>query len=113
MGTTDKLFRSQLSGFNKEDVNKYILEADRRYTEETAALKQELEALREQAEQLTSEKEQLLADKEKLTADLEEKETANEALNSELSAQERGPLESACRCTFEGYGCVAGQEAPV
>ncbi len=46
-----KMFRSQIGGFNRDDVIQYIKESDRKHADETAALKASLEeAKREAAE---------------------------------------------------------------
>lgn len=44
--SNQKMFRSALSGYNREDVNTYIKDTDTRHYEEVEALKIETESLR-------------------------------------------------------------------
>ena len=44
-------FRSQLGGYNKDDVNGYIKETDLKHAAEADALREEITALREELEQ--------------------------------------------------------------
>ena len=55
--TTQKnvAFRSALNGYNREDVNRYILDADRQAQEREAALVREADSLREQTSSLEAE----------------------------------------------------------
>ena len=43
-------FRSQLGGYNKDDVNEYIKETDLKYTAEAESLREEIGTLREEIE---------------------------------------------------------------
>ena len=45
MNNSKKTFRSAFSGYNREDVNQYIMESDLKYSEELAELKNKVETL--------------------------------------------------------------------
>ncbi len=100
-----KLFRSSMNGFNKEDVNRYIIEMNNEFASKDEESKGEITSLKEKlaisAERLNEasvavserdalcEKLQLaLAENEKLSAELEEKTKQANEINTELAKKE-------------------------
>ncbi|MBQ4354801.1 MAG: hypothetical protein IJC71_07885 [Clostridia bacterium] len=84
-----KVFRTQISGFNKNDVNNYIKETDEKHTAECASLREEIAGLTEKAEQALaslSEVEKQLADAQSAADELRAKLTQKESELTETSA---------------------------
>ena len=89
-------FRSQLGGYHKEDVNRYIKETDLRHAEETEALRQEAESLRAEVESIRAGQESAERKAEELRSAAAEfdairagKDAEIEALRAELEALNR------------------------
>lgn len=111
----DVAFRSSLNGYNREDVNRYILDASRQAEEREAALRQEGEELRQSAAALEAERAELLARAEHAEAERAAaesilaslRETAdrlreeNDSLREEAAALRRNSEESAACAAAE------------
>lgn len=77
-----KLFRSQMNGFNRDDVNNYIKETDLKHSEEINALKLQLDELKAKVDELSAQcigledaNKTLVSDKDEALATLGEKDT--------------------------------------
>ncbi len=79
-----KMFRNSISGYNREDVNKYIKETDVAHAEETAALKSELEALGEKLGDALARIETLDSEKASLEGEIEALRAGEAEINAKL-----------------------------
>ncbi|MBQ7599094.1 MAG: hypothetical protein IJU57_00275 [Clostridia bacterium] len=90
MANSGTLFRSQIGGFNRDDVNNYIKETDIKYSTQIEGLKADLAKASATISNLKAEKEALLREKEEASGILEE--AKRKAEESENSAKEIGIL---------------------
>ncbi len=83
-----RMFRSALSGYNKDDVNRYILETDRRYKEEKDKLAKDIEDMGRFNVELASKNEALTEQTAAGTARIAELEAEVARLTEEAKATE-------------------------
>lgn len=75
MSENGKMFRTAMGGFNKDDVNRYILEMDRKHKEKTENLEKDLEAKAKECDFLSAKIEEMKgaeAEKNSRLSELEE-----------------------------------------
>ena len=99
MANSGTLFRSQIGGFNRDDVNNYIKETDIKYSTQIEGLKADLAKASATISNLKAEKEALLREKEEVSGILEE--AKRKAEESENSAKEIGILLSGKDMPFD------------
>lgn len=83
-----KIFRSQIGGFNRDDVNNYIKETDLKHSAEIEALRAEIAELAKKNEEIDA----LKAEKNELEAKLGESEASKNNLLIKLSAAEKASV---------------------
>jgi hypothetical protein len=87
MASNGTVFRSQIGGFNREDVNNYIKETDMKYAAQIEDLKAELEKAAARIRELSAENEASLRAKETAEAAIEE--AGRKAEEAEGAAREK------------------------
>lgn len=83
-----KMFRSQIGGFNRDDVNNYIKETDLKHSAEIEALNQKIAELSEKADELNSLNDSL----SQLEAKLAVAENERNTLSVKLTAAEKASV---------------------
>ncbi len=66
MGNENKYFRSAMRGFNKEDVNAYVIELNREFSDKESELLDQINNLRRALEESEKEKNKIVEDMEEL-----------------------------------------------
>jgi len=80
-------FRSHLGGFNRSDVNRFILESDQKHTEELGKIKTELDVSRKETQEMVDSCSLLHAEKEQAVSEKEALLDEITALKAELNAE--------------------------
>lgn len=90
MADNGKMFRTSISGFNKDDVNRYILEMDRKNKEKTDKLTKDLEDMTQNNRQLS----ETIAEMENANAQQNSKLAELEAEIARLQEENKAQAES-------------------
>ena len=100
-----RMFRTSLSGFHKDDVNRYIAELSKKIEESSACCQQaqsELEALRNERNEAQKDREELKKELEQTNARLEALQSGNDVLMEK--AREHFEDRAAPRTRSRSYG---------
>ncbi len=87
MADNGRMFRTSISGYNKDDVNRYILEVDKKNKETAESLKNEISALSAENETASAALRQAETEKAELAARIAELEEEILRLQEEQKAQ--------------------------
>lgn len=106
-----KMFRSALSGYNKEDVNRYILDTDLKNRETVDKLNRDIEDMGKINIELVEKNERLEAQNAERTAAAVAMEAELERLKKEIAAQTENLADMTKKCDFYRAQSEAQREA--